>query len=50
MEVVDEQEAEDGLVPIYIHPDSGEFKGDNIRLGSRGDSYYGLFYFSLNLC
>ncbi|KAJ5739783.1 Mannosyl-oligosaccharide 1-2-alpha-mannosidase [Penicillium manginii] len=40
MEVVDEQEAEDGLVPIYIHPDSGEFKGDNIRLGSRGDSYY----------
>lgn len=30
----------DGLVPIYISPDSGEFSGENIRLGSRGDSYY----------
>lgn len=30
----------DGLVPIYIDPHSGEFNGQNIRLGSRGDSYY----------
>ncbi|KAF5736324.1 Alpha-mannosidase 3 isoform 1 [Tripterygium wilfordii] len=30
----------EGLVPIYISPHSGEFSGDNIRLGSRGDSYY----------
>lgn len=30
----------EGLVPIYISPDSGEFNGRNIRLGSRGDSYY----------
>ncbi|KAI5670883.1 hypothetical protein M9H77_11247 [Catharanthus roseus] len=30
----------DGLVPIYISPHSGEFSGENIRLGSRGDSYY----------
>ncbi|KAK9093492.1 hypothetical protein Syun_028403 [Stephania yunnanensis] len=30
----------DGLVPIYISPYSGEFSGENIRLGSRGDSYY----------
>lgn len=30
----------DGLVPIYINPHSGEFSGENIRLGSRGDSYY----------
>ncbi|XP_076885356.1 mannosyl-oligosaccharide 1,2-alpha-mannosidase MNS3-like [Bidens hawaiensis] len=30
----------EGLVPIYISPSSGEFSGDNIRLGSRGDSYY----------
>ncbi|KAJ9135879.1 hypothetical protein P3X46_033004 [Hevea brasiliensis] len=30
----------EGLVPIYISPDSGEFSGENIRLGSRGDSYY----------
>ncbi|XP_075482237.1 LOW QUALITY PROTEIN: mannosyl-oligosaccharide 1,2-alpha-mannosidase MNS3 [Primulina tabacum] len=29
-----------GLVPIYIDPHSGEFNGENIRLGSRGDSYY----------
>lgn len=49
MEVVDQQKAQDGLVPIYIQPDSGEFKGDNIRLGSRGDSYYGLFHLSFFL-
>uniref|UniRef100_A0A0C9RRM4 alpha-1,2-Mannosidase n=1 Tax=Wollemia nobilis TaxID=56998 RepID=A0A0C9RRM4_9CONI len=30
----------EGLVPIYISPNSGHFVGDNIRLGSRGDSYY----------
>nr|VDC61562.1 unnamed protein product [Brassica rapa] len=30
----------EGLVPIYISPQSGEFVGENIRLGSRGDSYY----------
>ncbi|GES60651.1 mannosyl-oligosaccharide alpha-1,2-mannosidase [Aspergillus terreus] len=40
MQVVDEQNAKDGLVPIYIYPDTGHFRGDNIRLGSRGDSYY----------
>ncbi|KAM7255877.1 hypothetical protein ACFE04_011618 [Oxalis oulophora] len=30
----------EGLVPIYISPHSGQFSGDDIRLGSRGDSYY----------
>ncbi|XP_022926714.1 mannosyl-oligosaccharide 1,2-alpha-mannosidase MNS3-like [Cucurbita moschata] len=30
----------EGLVPIYISPDSGQFSGETIRLGSRGDSYY----------
>ncbi|XP_044967709.1 mannosyl-oligosaccharide 1,2-alpha-mannosidase MNS3 isoform X2 [Hordeum vulgare subsp. vulgare] len=30
----------EGLVPIYINPYSGQFSGENIRLGSRGDSYY----------
>ncbi|KAI7983915.1 Mannosyl-oligosaccharide 1,2-alpha-mannosidase MNS3 [Camellia lanceoleosa] len=30
----------EGLVPIYISPQTGEFNGENIRLGSRGDSYY----------
>ncbi|OJJ47465.1 hypothetical protein ASPZODRAFT_141057 [Penicilliopsis zonata CBS 506.65] len=40
MEVVDAQQVEDGLVPIYIDANSGHFRGSNIRLGSRGDSYY----------
>ncbi|KAF9195763.1 mannosyl-oligosaccharide alpha-1,2-mannosidase [Haplosporangium sp. Z 27] len=30
----------DGLVPIYINPYNGQFHGQEIRLGSRGDSYY----------
>ncbi|KAG0205917.1 mannosyl-oligosaccharide alpha-1,2-mannosidase [Mortierella sp. GBA30] len=30
----------DGLVPIYINPYNGQFHGSEIRLGSRGDSYY----------
>lgn len=29
-----------GLVPIYIKPDTGKYQGNLIRLGSRGDSYY----------
>ena len=41
MEVLDENNMEDGLVPIYVHPDSGRFTSREIRLGSRGDSYYG---------
>lgn len=40
MEVVDAQNARDGLVPIFINPQTGSFQGVNIRLGSRGDSYY----------
>ncbi|RUP52116.1 glycoside hydrolase [Jimgerdemannia flammicorona] len=31
----------DGLVPIFINPQTGRFSGQEIRLGSRGDSYYG---------
>lgn len=30
----------EGLIPIFISPSTGEFAGENIRLGSRGDSYY----------
>jgi mannosyl-oligosaccharide alpha-1,2-mannosidase len=30
----------DGLVPIFINPISGKFEGAEIRMGSRGDSYY----------
>lgn len=40
MEVVDNNGAEAGLVPIYVYATSGVFRGRNIRLGSRGDSYY----------
>ena len=40
IKVIDDNGMEDGLLPIYIHPDSGKFMGSNIRLGSRGDSYY----------
>ncbi|KAI0531619.1 endoplasmic reticulum mannosyl-oligosaccharide 1,2-alpha-mannosidase [Xylaria digitata] len=40
MEVIDNDAPEGGLVPIYISPTTGEFRGKNIRLGSRGDSYY----------
>ncbi|CAJ2513348.1 Uu.00g014670.m01.CDS01 [Anthostomella pinea] len=40
MEVVDNNGAEGGLVPIYINAKEGTFRGYNIRLGSRGDSYY----------
>lgn len=30
----------DGLVPIYTLPDTAQFWGQNIRFGSRGDSFY----------
>lgn len=42
IEVIDGNGAQDGLVPIFINADSGKFRGQNIRLGSRGDSYYGI--------
>ncbi|KAI8265946.1 Mannosyl-oligosaccharide 1,2-alpha-mannosidase [Colletotrichum sp. SAR11_239] len=40
MQVVDDNGAQDGLVPIFVYATDGKFRGDNIRLGSRGDSYY----------
>ncbi|CAI6342036.1 unnamed protein product [Periconia digitata] len=40
MQVVDDNGAKDGLVPIFIYADKGTFRGNEIRLGSRGDSYY----------
>lgn len=40
MQVIDDNGMEDGLLPIYIYAPTGAFRGDNIRLGSRGDSYY----------
>ena len=41
MQVVDDNGMKDGLLPIFIYADQGTFRGENIRLGSRGDSYYG---------
>jgi len=43
MQVVDDNGARDGLLPIFIYADQGNFRGEQIRLGSRGDSYYGTF-------
>lgn len=40
MKAVDAAHPEAGLAPIYIDPIKGKFKSSNIRLGSRGDSYY----------
>jgi len=40
MAKLDSNNAEDGLVPIYIHPETGNYQGKYIRLGSRADSYY----------
>ena len=40
IEVIDNNGMEDGLLPIFVSPITGTFRGTNIRLGSRGDSYY----------
>ncbi|ANZ75090.1 BA75_02400T0 [Komagataella pastoris] len=40
MAVLDSNHPTDGLVPIYIQPETGLYWGKLIRLGSRGDSYY----------
>ncbi|WYZ39397.1 hypothetical protein EsH8_III_001311 [Colletotrichum jinshuiense] len=40
MKVLDDQKVEGGLVPIFVHPSHGRFTTREIRLGSRGDSYY----------
>ncbi|KAF4300818.1 mannosyl-oligosaccharide-alpha-mannosidase [Botryosphaeria dothidea] len=40
IKVIDDNGAEAGLVPIFIDPHSGKFTSREIRLGSRGDSYY----------
>ncbi|GAA5879470.1 hypothetical protein JCM16303_003213 [Sporobolomyces ruberrimus] len=40
MEVIGKAPSKDGLVPIFMRPDTGHFIPSDIRLGSRGDSYY----------
>lgn len=44
MKVLDRNAAHlpDGLLPIFVDPETGGFTTREIRLGSRGDSYYGL--------
>ncbi|KAG0199077.1 mannosyl-oligosaccharide alpha-1,2-mannosidase [Mortierella sp. NVP41] len=37
---IKEMDTLDGLVPIFINPNTGHFQGGEIRLGSRGNSYY----------
>ncbi|KAI9286202.1 glycoside hydrolase [Umbelopsis sp. AD052] len=39
-QMIDDNRTLDGLVPIMIDPNTGGFSGSEIRLGSRGDSYY----------
>jgi len=41
--VLDDNAVEVGLVPIFVHPETGRFTTSEIRLGSRGDAYYGQF-------
>lgn len=40
MELMQQLPKYHGLVPIFIDPQTGNFQGSEIRLGSRGDSYY----------
>ncbi|KAK3307868.1 glycoside hydrolase family 47 protein [Chaetomium strumarium] len=40
MQVLDDNAMEAGLLPIFVHPETGQFTTAEIRLGSRGDSYY----------
>ncbi|KAK9240397.1 glycoside hydrolase [Lipomyces kononenkoae] len=40
IDIIDSAKAVDGLAPIFIMPETGTFRGSQIRLGSRGDSYY----------
>lgn len=40
MEVIRAQPTKDGLVPIFMDPIRGNFIMSDVRLGSRGDSFY----------
>lgn len=40
MRIIDDNGEQDGLLPIFIYAETGKFREKNIRLGSRGDSYY----------
>ncbi|KAK7908443.1 glycoside hydrolase [Apiospora marii] len=40
LQILDDQKMEGGLLPIFVHAEHGVFTTREIRLGSRGDSYY----------
>jgi len=42
MQALESNKAQDGLVPIFVSPETGLYTTQEIRLGSRGDSYYGI--------
>jgi mannosyl-oligosaccharide alpha-1,2-mannosidase len=42
MKVIDNHCMPDVLLPIFVHLDTGDFSYQEIRLGSRGDSYQGI--------
>jgi hypothetical protein len=44
MNILQRNEPPTSLVPIFISPSTGKYEGDQIRLGSRGDSYYEYLY------
>jgi hypothetical protein len=44
MNILIKNEPPTSLVPIFISPETGKYVGDQIRLGSRGDSYYEYLY------
>ena len=41
MKTIFSQERDHGLCPVYVDVDTGKLIPGSIRLGSRGDSYYG---------
>jgi endoplasmic reticulum Man9GlcNAc2 1,2-alpha-mannosidase len=49
IKVFDDNGMDGGLLPIYVNPEVGRFMGQEIRLGSRGDSYYGQPSFVLGI-
>lgn len=49
IQVLDDNGMEDGLLPIPVNTETGKFKTAEIHVGSRGDSYYGLYIQSYRL-
>jgi mannosyl-oligosaccharide alpha-1,2-mannosidase len=42
IKVFDDNSMGESLLPIYVDADMGKFMGQEIRLGGREDSYYGV--------